>query len=214
MRRLQPVCCTYVALFMAMSLFMGQAGAASSHGVGRSLQQTTPPIRITGWSSYTEIARQLAAALVDVDFFDIVSASYQATSTATAGRATFQQYGTYYLDAGKPPGHLLAPRFPSGAIVLSTARIVGTSWPNPLQLSPNRAASEIPGSVRSVRLELNLKAKSAGYVKSAWAWQDALVDIDEFSNSANPDFLGQSSFRYIVNGGLSSNLAAPMRVNS
>jgi hypothetical protein len=92
---------------------------------------TCAPIKITGWSSNTEIAKQLAAALVDTNYFSIVSASYQATSTATAGKATFQQYGTYYLDAGKPPGHLLAPRFPGGAIVLSTAKIVGTSWPDP-----------------------------------------------------------------------------------
>jgi hypothetical protein len=77
---------------------------------------------------------------------------------------------------------------------------VGTSWPNPLQLSSNRTATEIPGSVRSVRLELNLKAKSAGYLKSAWAWQDALMDIAFFRDSSSPDFLGRSSFRYIVNG--------------
>jgi hypothetical protein len=201
MRHLQLMCRTAVGLLMAMALAMSQASAASSHGVGRTLQQTNPPVRITGWSSNTEIANQLAAALVDTTYFSIVSASYQAASTATAGRATFQQYGTYYLDAGKPPGHMLAPRFSSGAIVLSTAKIMGTSWPTPLQLSSNRVAAEITGSVRSVRLELNLKAKSAGYVKSAWAWQDALVDIDEFSEATNPDFLGQSSFRYLVNGG-------------
>jgi hypothetical protein len=170
----------------------------------RALLQTTPPIRITGWSSYTEIAKQLAAALVDTNHFSIVSANYRATSTATAGKATFQQYGTYYLDAGKPPGHLLAPRFPGGAIVLSTAKIVGTSWPNPLQLATNRTATEIPGSVRSVRLELNLKAKSAGYVKSAWAWQDALVQVREFSGEdeelGSPRFSSRSTFRYLVNG--------------
>jgi hypothetical protein len=193
MRPIPPLGLLVIAL-VGSSLVLG--GSAQ-----RTLLQTTPPIRITGWSSYTEIAKQLAAALVDTNYFSIVSASYQATSTATAGRATFQQYGTYYLDAGKPPGHLLAPRFPGGAIVLSTAKIVGTSWPNPLQLSSNRVASEIPGSVRSVRLELNLKTKSAGRLKSAWAWQDAGFNVKRYTDSGSGyEFRGLSTYRYLVNG--------------
>jgi hypothetical protein len=92
---------------------------------------------------------------------------------------------------------MLAPFFPSGAVMLSTAQIVGTNWPEPLQVTPKRGVLEIKDSVRSVKLVLNVTAKVDGYLKMRWAWQDGAAFISEDSDP----MVGKSSFRILVNGG-------------
>ncbi len=68
-----------------------------------------PPVSIVGWNSATEIANQLANALVDTNTFTIVGATYSSTSTRSAGLATFRQYGTCRGVVHRPnPGYQLA----------------------------------------------------------------------------------------------------------
>jgi hypothetical protein len=164
-----------------------------------------PPISIVGWNSATEIATQLAKALVDTNTFTIVGATYSSTSTRSAGLATFRQYGTWARNAGKPPGHMLAPHFPNGAVMLSTAQVLGTNWPSPLLLTPNRTAPEIKDSVRSVKLVLDLKAKIDGSLRMRWVWQDALASYVVVMDGGN--VVGNNTFRIRVNGAWPGTLA-------
>jgi hypothetical protein len=159
-----------------------------------------PPVSIVGWNSATEIANQLANALVDTNTFTIVGATYSSTSTRSAGLATFRQYGTWARNAGKPPGHMLAPQFPNGAVVLSTAQILGTNWPKPLLLTPGRVAPEINDTARSVKLVLDLKAKIDGSLRMRWVWQDTQANIWAVEEG-NPTS-GNNTFRIRVNGAL------------
>jgi hypothetical protein len=156
-------------------------------------------VSITGWSSSSEIAKQLPAALVDTDSFDIKGYNYTSTSTKSAGVAAFLQYGTWeHSNAGRAPGHFIAPFFPSGAVMLLAANILGTNWPGQIQLVPGSSLREITRSIRSANL--NVTAKSDGYLKVRWAWQDSAADIS--SVEEGHDFSSQSSFRILINGAL------------
>jgi hypothetical protein len=157
-----------------------------------------PPFFVQGQSTLNAVASQLAAALVDTNTFTINGAAYTSTTTKSAGLATFRQYGTWSWNAGKPPGHMVAPYFPSGAVMLSTAEVVCSS---PLTSAPNTPSAstlEIPGSVRSAKLVLNVTARIDGYLKMRWVWQDEAAKITSIEDGY--PISGQSTFRILVNG--------------